>query len=102
MDLSEIALELTRLKMRTEIHEALLFKFRVAWPLGTGLVSLGEIRVQLLSELEEIAIVLEKALFSSDDFETLDDLEKALYSDEFREMVEHMKSYVMAFTPLTS
>ena len=53
---------------------------------GTGPQNIvaGEIRVQLLSELEEIAVVLEKSLFASDDFEALDDLDKALYSDEFR------------------
>jgi hypothetical protein len=56
----------------------------------------------MLSELEEIAIVLVKALFMSHDFESLDDIEKARYSDECREMVEHMKSYVIAFAPMSA
>ena len=87
--------------MRTEIHEALLLKFRVAWPSASGRTGLAEVREGLLSELEEIAVVLEKELFASGDFETLDDSVKALYSDEFREILEHMKNYVRAFAPLT-
>ena len=100
MDLSEIALEFARLKMRTEIHEALLLKFRVAWPLSMGRAGLAEVREGLLAELEEIAVVLEKELFASAEFESLADSEKALYSDEFREILEHMKNYVRAFAPL--
>jgi hypothetical protein len=99
MDSIKIALQLTRLEMRAEIHEALLIKLRVALPLSTGLIDLLESRKQILLELEEIAAVLEKNFFSSE-FAAFDDSEKALYSDEFREIVEHMKSYVVAFAPL--
>ena len=99
MDAIKIALQLTRLEMRAEIHEALLIKLRVALPLSTDLISLLDSREQVLLELEEIAAVLERNFFSSE-FAAFDDSEKALYSDEFREIVEHMKSYVMAFAPV--
>jgi|SRR5271156_6175320 len=99
MDAIKIALQLTRLEMRAEIHEALLIKLRVALPLSADQVSLLESREQILLELEEMAAVLERNFFSSE-FAAFDDSEKALYSDEFREIVEHMKSYVMAFAPV--
>lgn len=100
MDAIKIALQLTRLEMRAELHEALLIKLRVALPLTTGQVDLLESREEVLLELEEIAAVLERNFFSSE-FAAFDDSEKALYSDEFRELVEHMKSYVMAFAPVS-
>lgn len=99
MDAIKVALQLTRLEMRAEIHEALLIKLRVALPLSTDLVSLLDSREQAHLELEEIAAVLERNFFSSE-FAAFDDSEKALCSDEFREIVEHMKSYVMAFAPI--
>jgi hypothetical protein len=99
MDAIKMALQLTRLEMRAELYEALLMKLRVALPLSTGQVDLKESRAQVLLELEDIAAVLERNFFSSE-FAAFDDSEKALYSDEFREIVEHMKSYVMAYAPI--
>jgi hypothetical protein len=98
MDSHKIALEITRLKIRCEIHDALLAKLTLAmWSAIPG-TSIQEARASALSELESIAVGLATNFYSSETYVSFDDSEKALYSDEMREIVEHMKSYVNLLT----
>ena len=98
MDSAKLALEISRLKIRCEIHEALLAKTTLAMWLSIPGTSTQEARVAVLEEFESIAEGLRKTFFSSEKYPDLDDSEKALYYEEMREIVEHMKSYVNLLT----
>jgi hypothetical protein len=102
MDTSELALEITRLKIRCEIYEVLLSRIRFfqllvpVSPLPNPEKAIQRARDQVLEELEGIAQASEKRILGSSAM--VHDSEKALYADEIREIVEHMKSYMDVFT----
>jgi hypothetical protein len=98
MDVHKMALEITRLKIRCEIHDAMLAKLTLAMRLAIPGTSSQEARAAALSELEAIAEGIGKSFYSSEKYADFDDSEKALYSDELREIVDHMKSYVTLLT----
>jgi hypothetical protein len=93
MDVNEMAQEITHLKIRCEIYEALLAKLSLASWLAIPGTAPQEARAETLSEFEAIAEGIRKSFSSS-----LDASEKALYSDDLQKIVEHMKSYVMILT----
>jgi hypothetical protein len=98
MDVHKMALEISRLKIRCEIHEALLAKTTLAMWLSIPGTSTQEARSAALSELEAVAEGLERTFYSSEKYASFEDSEKALYADELREIVDHMKSYVTLLT----
>ena len=91
---AESALEFSRLKMRVGILESLVLRNDVAVPVLVGKQTLSESAQRTLSVLEETASYVERQLLGDSVFQSLDDSERALYADEFREIVERMKSYV--------
>jgi hypothetical protein len=98
MDASELALEITRLKIRCELHEAMLAKLTCAMWLQIPGITPQRVRAEALGEFESIAEGLAKVLFSSPNYAAFDDSEKAMYHDEMREIVEHVKTYVDLLT----
>jgi hypothetical protein len=86
------------LRSLSEIHEALLAKATLANWLAIPGTATQEARTAVLSEFEAIAEGLHKTFYSSDKYASFDESEKALYSDELREIVDHMKSYVKLLT----
>lgn len=99
----ELSLELKLVKIRAEIHESLLVKTRIALhlcevqsPPDIGIV-LQDARDQVLSELEEIGAASEKMFLNSATSAGLEDAEKALYADEIRALVDHMKTHMAGF-----
>lgn len=99
MDEHAVALEITRLKMRMEIHEALLLQLRLFVPHSIAESTFRENQAGALSALEEIASALERQLMISDQYGRLTAEERALYADELRELVVHMKDYVTSMSP---
>jgi hypothetical protein len=78
--------------MRAEIHEVLLLQVRLLLPLANKGVSLHESEQILRAGLEDIAATLEQRFLSSPEYQEMTDAERALYADELREVVEHMKT----------
>jgi hypothetical protein len=95
MNEHEVALEITRLKIRCETHEALLSKLLLASWLQIPGTSLQEASRQTLSDFASVAKGLQNSIYSSDKYASFSDAEKALYSDEIAEIVGQMKSYVI-------
>jgi len=94
MDAEAMALEITRLKMRAEIHEMLLLQMRIFVPHTIKQSEFHERQQGAVSVLEGIASSLERDLMASSRYARLSDSERALYADELREIVEHMKTYI--------
>lgn len=92
--------ELRLIKIRTEIHESILLKVRVALHLyeiqspPDPASVLRDAQDQVLQELEGIAAKAEANFLSASVYASLDDSERALFADEIRAMVDHMKAYV--------
>lgn len=108
--LRELSHELKLMQFRAEIHESILLRTRVFLHLmevqsppdpGKALEDAGraleDARDQVLSEIEGIGSMGERAFLSSPQSAALSDAEKILYAEEIREIVEHMKTYVAGF-----
>jgi hypothetical protein len=94
VDNHQIALEITRLKMRSEVQEILLLQLRLLLPLTAKGVTVDESKKAAIAALEDITNGYEKDFYASGRYKTLDESEKALYADEFREIVETMKQKI--------
>lgn len=90
----QVDLEITKLKIRCEIHDALLAKLILAMWLAIPGTSRQESRARALEELEGLQEGLGTILFSSPQYASFDEVEKAQYYEEMREIVDHMKQYV--------
>jgi hypothetical protein len=95
---AELSLEITRLKIRCEIHEALLAQLMLGSRLAIPGTSTQEARAQTLSVFEAVAEGLGGTFFGSEQLSGSDGSEKALYREELRDIVDHMKSYVDLLT----
>jgi hypothetical protein len=93
MMLSKLELEIKRLQLRAQIHEALLLKTCVALFLSLGETNFQEIRDQLLQEIEGIGATTENPFLSSV-ASPLADAEKATYAEEIHEVVDQMNTHV--------
>jgi hypothetical protein len=91
---SETALEFTKLKMQVRILQNLVLRLDVMVPFLTGKQGFDASRERTLAVLKESASDGEHGLMSDPDFKDLGSAERALYADEFREILEVMKSYV--------
>lgn len=96
---AELSLEITRLKIRCEIHELLLAKLLLAMHLAIPGRTPQVLREAALSEFEAVAEGLARTFFGSELLSASSDgSEKILYRDELSEIVDHMKSYVDLLT----
>lgn len=93
MNLDEMALEITRLKMRTSILQTLLLQTMLFAPAETSEESLRSNQRRTLQQLDEISLVLQLAYLNFPGVSG-SDAERALHADELREIVEQMKSYI--------
>ena len=91
--------EFKLMNFRIEIHEAILLRTLVVLNFDTDQSlpdlekSVQDARDQVLQEIEGIGAAAEKRFLSSES--ALDDSEKALYADEIRAIVDHMKTYII-------
>ena len=91
---SRTALELTKLKMQLQILETLVLRHDVLVPVFSGKQDIASSVQRTLKVLEESASFVELHFLSDPSSQDLDVAERALYADEFREIVERMKAYV--------
>jgi hypothetical protein len=95
----ETALEFFRLRMRAEIMQVLVLRTYVIAQFLLAPDKGASASVQsTLAVLEETAAFVDQHFLADPVYRGLDDAQRALYADEFREIVEDMKSSVSSMS----
>lgn len=91
---SEVELQLLRLKIQIDILQSIIFQIALFATSGSLAASSQERQQQLLARLEEVAQKGELHFLQN---ERRSDAERALYAEEFREVVEQMKKSLLPY-----
>jgi hypothetical protein len=94
----EVALEIFRLRARVMLMQGMLLKLYVAGPPVISRARAQANRAELLKELERDGKKGDQVYLSDPALSHLSDAERAMYAEEYREIVEQMKSFVKNLT----
>lgn len=95
-EVAHLRFELNMLRHRAWIVERFALRAYLIAQLPAGGRSFEEILAATLKVLEETAITLETTSLSDPYLRGWSDARRAQYADEFREMIDEMKSFVSA------
>jgi hypothetical protein len=95
VDASGVELEIFRLKIRVGLLQILLLQTALFAPSKTSRDSYRANKQRVLQQLEAQAAVLEQVFLNGPIGRT--DADRALYADEIREAVEHLKTSLNSF-----
>ena len=87
-------MEIFRLRSRVMLIQGLLLKLYVASPSEVTHVDARANRREILRELDGYSQSADRVYLSDPDLAHLSDSERAMYAEEYREIVEQMKSFV--------
>lgn len=90
----EVSLEIFRLRARLMLMQGMLLKLYLAAPNEIDRAQARANQADLLRELDGEAARGEQVYLSAAELARLSDAQRAMYADEYREIVEQMKSFV--------